>query len=39
MEGGTASMIKFGELSAIKMAHREVKKALIRVREGQDKEV
>jgi hypothetical protein len=34
-----ASKIKFGESSAIKLGHKEVAKALIRVREGQDKEV
>jgi hypothetical protein len=35
-----ASKIKFGESSAIKLGHKEVTtKALIRVREGQNKEV
>jgi hypothetical protein len=34
-----ASKIKFGESFTIKLAHKEVTKALIRVREGQDKEV
>jgi hypothetical protein len=34
-----ASKIKLGESSAIKLGHKEANKALIRVREGQDKEV